>query len=118
MVTRAGRVVYNRRPTPFSWCDVWRIVRSLSPRFSSTKELDCWKAVGEAFLDQISAAAADFGVFSPEMEEATNRIRELTQSITFGIEEFHGQFSGGSAGGAGASRTWPEPDPVEFDDPG
>ena len=64
-VTRKGRVVYDRAPTKFKWCDARRIARSLPSPDPFSTEMGCFLHSVDMLLehlpDEILAENVDFG---------------------------------------------------------
>lgn len=108
-LTRKGRVVYDRKPTPFKWCDVARIISAIPPA-DPDKQIVCFLRAVDALLDLLpneilekpleiappDTISADFGRFLIET------------AIAQAWDDFDG-FGQGSFGGGGASRSFDTP---------
>lgn len=104
-LTRKGRVVYDRKKHPFTWCDARRILRSLDEPEKINKQMGCFLETVDRSLDFLppeirekTVETADFGPISADFA-----IFVLETAIAEAWSEFDG-FGGGDFGGGGASR--------------
>lgn len=101
--TNAGRVVYDRRPTPFKCSDLRRIARKLAARALAAPsgereaELQC---ILDVLVELELAIAFELEMIGSTPAFVTVRLRQALEVIN---NDFEG-FSGGLFGGGGASR--------------
>lgn len=106
-LTRKGRVVYDRKPHTFRWCDARRIVRSLdsSPGRDDVRQLLCFLELVDRVLDflPLEIASKTIEIEPPEQFSAEFGRFLIETAIAEAFTEFDG-FSGGNFGGGGATR--------------
>lgn len=112
--TNMGRVVYDRPPTLFRWNDAARITRAIPCRTlldDVFQVFSCIATARAALRCLVDAPDVVWGEFflSADSAESFDSLRDSIANLVARVdaqpENFPG-FSGGSFGGAGASRSF------------
>lgn len=84
--TRKGRVVYNRRPTPFTWRDIRRILRAMENEDVAFEWEDAAMFINDVFINLAVAAATKWNVPGRIIETATDAYTSLMLAIDRRLE--------------------------------
>lgn len=93
--TNEGRVVYNRKPKPFRYSDVHRILKSLEPpnAIQETKEyfnlLQCQARVADLAARAVLEGLLDFISGNSEGLPAVSRALEKTKEVVRSLIDAH-----------------------------
>lgn len=99
--TKVGRIVYERKPTPFKCRDVARILSAISrseDNYDHSEQWDCYFFVLHRVLTILTGSL--FGI-DERREKLVDRLQREIDSLKNEAESV--EFGGGESGGGGAS---------------